>query len=113
MPSVNNYEMKEEMLFGEWTTTYYCVRSRPRKQLVNFAHTRELSEGVHVGIIRPTRVTYVTYGDGAMQIIRDLWSPDGRATSRSSYWKGETHVELEVSLEAPRQLPYTPPPGLR
>ena len=54
--------------------------------------TQTLPEGAHLGLTRPTRVTHVTYEDGASQAIRDTRSPDGKATELSAGWKGEVEV---------------------
>ena len=85
-----NQQLRDEGGKDTWGADYNVlvrVHSRFRKQLLSLAYTRELPEGVHVGIARQTRATYVPYEDGTMPTIRDLRSPDGRATSPSSYWK--------------------------
>ena len=79
------------------------------------AKTAGLPEGVHLGIIRPTRVACVTLEDGTTITYRDVWSAGERATELSGWWKGETHFELDVSLDRPLQDPVvrlSPPPGL-
>ena len=112
-------QLRDEGGHDTWRLDYNVlvrVHNRFRKQLYNPAKTQALLEGVHLGIIRPTRVTYITYEDGSSQTIRDMWTTDERATELSAYWKGETHFELHVSPDNPLQLPptpYGPPPGLR
>ena len=99
----------------EWRIDYNVlvrVHNRFRKKLYNPARTQTLPEGVHLGIIRPTRVTHITYEDGASQTIRDTWSADERATELANSWKGETHFELDVPQEQPLQV-IAPPFGLR
>ena len=108
-------QLRDEGGHDEWRLDYNVlvrVHNRFRKQLYNPAKTQLLPEGVHLGIIRPTRVTYITYEDGTSQTIRDTWSADARATELANYWKGETHFELSVSPDRPLSV-GTPPPGLR
>ena len=56
-----------------------------------------------MGIIRPTRVTFVTFEGGATTTYRDVWSAGERATELSGWWNGETHFELDISSEQPLQ----------
>ena len=59
------------------------VHNRFRKQLFNPQNAKNFPEGVHLGIIRPVRVTHVTYEDGTTPTFRDTWSPQERAIELS------------------------------
>ena len=110
--------IRDEGQKGSWRLDYnVLVRQhlRYRKRLYNPAKAELLLEGVHLGIIRPARVTFVTFEGGTTTTYRDVWSAGERATNISGWWKGETHFELNVSSEQPLQDPVVrlaPPLGL-
>ena len=79
------------------------VHNRFRTQLCNPAQTQSLLAGVQLGILRPTRVTYVTHEAGTSRIFSGTWSPDERAAELSAFWKGEAHLELSVTIDASLQ----------
>ena len=125
--AMNPLNKSKEAVTDFWELEFdFLVRKHLqwRKYLFNPATTADLPEGVHLGLLTPTRTTLVNYETGDSETLEDTWEVNDKRRKLQTWWSGETRFKLQFpsaelapesstsqqESSAPAALPA--PPGL-